>query len=162
MWQLPVCHHVRSENLTLMSCNSPGHTVILHHHLKWSSTFLHGGKIQMKWAKKWVQIWTHHNFITFSYKCDPLLTSKLDRISASYKRNWQDSVFTTLWRNCEENMIHVFSAISHFHDIFITMLGKCGLLNFVIEMYFTNLWHFYHNVRKMYFVMKMWYQIWCH
>ena len=66
----------------LLQLNSPGHTVILHHHLKWSSTFLNGGKFQMKWAKKWVQILTHHNFITFSYKCDTLLTSKLDRLSA--------------------------------------------------------------------------------
>ena len=115
----------------------------------------------MKWAKKWVQIWTHHNFITFSYKCDPLLTSKFNRISVSYKRNLQNSVFITLWWNCEVNGIHVFSAISHFHDIFITMLGKWGLLNFVRKTYFTNSWHFYHNVRKIYFVMKMWHQIGC-
>ena len=56
--------------------------LILHRHCHWSSTFLHGGNFQMKWAKKWVLIVTHHIFITFSWKCDEVRENEFDIIWA--------------------------------------------------------------------------------
>ena len=56
--------------------------LILHRHCHWTSTFLHGGNFQMKWAKKWVLIVAHHIFITFLWKCDEVRENEFDIIWA--------------------------------------------------------------------------------